>query len=355
YSGVERPASQFLSDWLGERGFDAGVDRSDSAYARRGDQDGVQIVLLGHIDTVPGVIPVRVDEKNVLHGRGSVDAKGPLCAFACAAANAELPEGVEIVVLGCTEEEAETSRGSRHALSQYTPDAVVIGEPSGWDGVTLGYKGRMLARFELNRPWAHSAGPAGSATDAGLAWWSAVTAYVDGFNRNKSGAFTSLQATIHEIQSFNNGLTDSIRLHAGFRLPPSLTPEELERSLRESLADTPELHEEGVQASLHCSGRELAHRSSRSDVVATAFRGAIRVLGGKPIDKVKTGTSDMNVVAPQWNCPIIAYGPGDSSLDHTPEERQDLNEYWKSIEVLTLAIEQLAYTLMANQRTHAST
>ena len=46
-----------------------------------------KIVLLGHIDTVPGEIPVRVED-GVLHGRGSVDAKGPLATFVAAAAEA---------------------------------------------------------------------------------------------------------------------------------------------------------------------------------------------------------------------------------------------------------------------------
>ena len=46
-----------------------------------------QIVLLGHIDTVPGHIPVRI-ENGELWGRGAVDAKGPLCTFVAAAAAA---------------------------------------------------------------------------------------------------------------------------------------------------------------------------------------------------------------------------------------------------------------------------
>ncbi len=42
---------------------------------------------------------------------------------------------------------------------------------------------------------------------------------------------------------------------------------------------------------------------------------------------LKLGTSDMNVVGPVWQCPILAYGPGDSSLDHTPEEQIVLDDY----------------------------
>ena len=49
---------------------------------------------------------------------------------------------------------------------------------------------------------------------------------------------------------------------------------------------------------------------------------------------LKTGTSDMNVVAPVWQCPIVAYGPGDSALDHTPNEHLPLDEYWKAVRVV---------------------
>lgn len=54
--------------------------------------------------------------------------------------------------------------------------------------------------------------------------------------------------------------------------------------------------------------------------------------------KVKSGTSDMNVVGPAWNCPIVAYGPGDSSLDHTPIEHLDLAQYHQAIAILSRAL-----------------
>jgi LysW-gamma-L-lysine carboxypeptidase len=42
----------------------------------------------------------------------------------------------------------------------------------------------------------------------------------------------------------------------------------------------------------------------------------------------------MTVVGPAWRCPIVAYGPGDAALDHTPEERIVLDEYLKAVRVL---------------------
>ena len=51
----------------------------------------------------------------------------------------------------------------------------------------------------------------------------------------------------------------------------------------------------------------------------------------------------MNVVAPVWHCPIVAYGPGDSALDHTPNEHLSLDEYWKAVRVIEQVLNQLAH------------
>ncbi|HET6312487.1 MAG TPA: acetyl-lysine deacetylase, partial [Chloroflexia bacterium] len=39
---------------------------------------------------------------------------------------------------------------------------------------------------------------------------------------------------------------------------------------------------------------------------------------------------------------IVAYGPGDSSLDHTPNEHISLSEYLHSIDVLEQVLRTLA-------------
>jgi LysW-gamma-L-lysine carboxypeptidase len=49
-----------------------------------------------------------------------------------------------------------------------------------------------------------------------------------------------------------------------------------------------------------------------------------------------------------WQCPIAAYGPGDSALDHTPGEHLVIDEYLRAIGVLTRAVESLASELVAD-------
>jgi LysW-gamma-L-lysine carboxypeptidase len=90
-------------------------------------------------------------------------------------------------------------------------------------------------------------------------------------------------------------------------------------------------------------GYEKTWRSERDPLLVRSFLAAIRTVA--PDEKasfvVKTGTSDMNVVAPVWKCPIVAYGPGDSSLDHTPNEHVLLEEYWQAVLVLEQTLRNL--------------
>ncbi|MBI5963617.1 MAG: M20/M25/M40 family metallo-hydrolase [Chloroflexi bacterium] len=67
----------------------------------------------------------------------------------------------------------------------------------------------------------------------------------------------------------------------------------------------------------------------------------MRSQGGEPRFVYKTGTADLNIVAPVWKCPAVVYGPGDSALDHTPNEHINLDDYQKAVYVLTEALKRL--------------
>ncbi|MCB0360215.1 MAG: M20/M25/M40 family metallo-hydrolase, partial [Bdellovibrionales bacterium] len=64
--------------------------------------------------------------------------------------------------------------------------------------------------------------------------------------------------------------------------------------------------------------------------------------GGEPRLFLKTGTADMNVLAAGWpSCPMVAYGPGDSALDHTPNEHLPVADYQRAQNILRSALEAL--------------
>ena len=82
-SGKERLVAEYLAEGMQKLGLKGFVDEADNARGQVG-EGPVQVVLLGHIDTVPGQIPVRL-EGGRLFGRGAVDAKGPSVAMIFAA------------------------------------------------------------------------------------------------------------------------------------------------------------------------------------------------------------------------------------------------------------------------------
>ena len=334
-SGEETAVSQHLVQSMARLGMYSFVDEAGNAVGIREELDENsqitnEIVLLGHMDTVPGDIRVRIED-DILHGRGSVDAKGPLATFVMAAAQADLKSGTRIIVIGAVEEESATSKGARFAATQYQPNYCIIGEPSGWDGVTLGYKGRILVDYIGRQPMAHTAGKEKGVAETAVSWWNGIDQYITQFNENQERLFDQLLPSIRTIQTDSDGLTNSAFIKVGIRLPPDFDIDAFKQFALELAGD----------ANIDCYGYEPAYQSTRRTPLARAFNVALRQAEVRPRFKLKTGTSDMNVVGPIWNCPIVAYGPGDSNLDHTPEEHIVLSEYLKAIEVLKKVISNL--------------
>jgi [amino group carrier protein]-lysine/ornithine hydrolase len=335
-SGQERAAADVQVGWCrmymrGATGCDAFVDDAGNAVAILDGgpaADGTApraVLLLGHIDTVPGDLPV-IERDGQLYGRGAVDAKGPLAAFTAAALRVGPRPGLRIAVVGAVEEEAATSRGARHVLATWPrPDLVVIGEPSGSQRLTLGYKGRLLAWVTVRQPMAHRSGGGSTAAEQALAVWQRVQDVVAAFNEGRVRAWDQVLPTLRAFASHDDGLEDSAHLDLGFRLPPQTPPAALANALLAVAGD----------AVFDFTGAEMAFQSDKNNALVRAFLSAIRAAGGQPGFLLKTGTSDMNVVGPTWGCPILAYGPGDSRLDHTPEEHISLAEWQQSVDVLT--------------------
>lgn len=329
----ERGAVDLLVNWMNAHDFSAHIDEVGNAVGRRGAANAPQtLMLLGHIDTFPGEIPVRV-VNNSLYGRGSVDAKGSLCAFAEAAAQAQIPADWRVVVVGAVEEESATSKGARQIAKTYTPSLCIIGEPSGVSRITLGYKGRLQVDFTLTRPIAHTARLEPSAAESGVQFWNAVKQWSDAENAGIDRYFEQIMPSLRSINTSDDHFYETVSLTIGFRLPPRWSPEEVLETVK-SFAP--------ADATLNAYGFEYAYQTDRSNVLVRGLMGAIRAQSETPGFVLKTGTSDLNVVGRVWDCPIVAYGPGDSNLDHTPEEHLPLEEYQQAVDTLRHFIEYLS-------------
>ncbi|RAW46023.1 [LysW]-lysine hydrolase [Halorubrum sp. 48-1-W] len=333
-SGEEASAAERLVDFFEANGREAWIDEVGNVRAPANDA----VLLTSHVDTVPGDIPVevrpapaeaddlgasdvRIGEPGepVLWGRGSVDATGPLVAMAVAA----VETGVSFAgVVG----EETGSRGARHLVADRdAPDAVVNGEPSGWDGVTLGYRGFLAGTYVNTSESGHSSRPEPNAIQHAIDWWHGVE---EAFSPADPGTPVFEQVTTKPV-SMDGGLTDDglaveAAMDVQLRVPPSRTVDEV-HELAEAELSTGSVHwKEPIPPVME---------SPRTDL-ARAFRVAIRSAGGDVRLLRKTGTSDMNLFAAEWDCPMVTYGPGNSELDHAPDERLPLSELDRATTVL---------------------
>jgi LysW-gamma-L-lysine carboxypeptidase len=337
-SGEEDELGEFLVVQMTDLGFNAYRDGVGNVVGNIGDQEATrQIMLLGHIDTVPIMDAPFRRKGNLLYGRGAVDAKGSLAAFMLAAARVA-PElsGARIVLVGAVEEEDPRGRGAHHLLETLQPpDTVIVGEPSHWEGITLGYKGILSIDYRWAQPSRHSAGESSGPAEKAVAYWNQLTTYTERVNRGRSGHFDTLDPALRVFQTFSEGSDEGVEMNMVLRLPPGADVDELKRTM---------LHwRDGAELSF--LGYEPSILSQKNTPLVRALLRAIRAEGGRPRFKLKTGTSDMNVVGRAWKCPMVAYGPGDSTLDHTPEEHLRIDEYRRSINVLSRALEILAGAL----------
>jgi LysW-gamma-L-lysine carboxypeptidase len=378
-STQEAAASGWLVEQMQRRGFSrAFVDQAGNAVGELGSLNAARtIVLLGHIDTVAGVIPVRIEETpdgQVLYGRGSVDAKGPLATFVAAGSRlgSDWAErhNLRLVVVGAVEEEYATSKGARFLAARFDgqrearPIACIIGEPSGWPRVTLGYKGRLLLEVAASQPMAHTAGPDAGVATVAVDLWNWIGAYAERFNRGRDKVFEQLSPSLRAIHTATDAaMHDHVNATIALRLPLDFEPDAFTTELASWVATRSaaaplavcqvpapgetavyELVGENCTVALHLRAYEHPWRSERNNELVRSFLAAIRAVApeARPGFVLKSGTSDMNVVGPAWGCPILAYGPGDSALDHTPNEHLPLDDYWRAINVLEEALRSFA-------------
>ena len=323
---TDRAVGAFV-DAAQKRGLDAWRDEAGNAVAVAG-RGPREILLVGHIDTVAPPLPVKLEE-GVLWGRGTVDAKGPLAAFACAAARFVDLDTHRIVVVGACDEEGE-SHGARHLVGKHKPEALVIGEPSGTDGVTIGYKGIVKIRYELEDDQLHTGAPHPSVPDRGLAFWSAAQGYLGQQYGTSMFDMPTIKLNEFTTEVLPNGRV-RVRLTGSARTPPDFDNRAFLEFLRERAGP----------ASLDLPEWSPAWLGEKNALLTRAFVAAIREEGLTPRYVKKTGTSDANLLAPKWKCPTVAYGPGDSTLDHAPQERLALDEFHRSVRVLTRVLGEL--------------
>jgi LysW-gamma-L-lysine carboxypeptidase len=298
-----------------------------------------RVLLCGHMDTVPTMIPVKVEE-GVLHGRGSVDAKAPLAAIIVAASRAAKYFNGTLVVACVTDEEGR-NQGIRNIVKNYSDfDCAVFGEPTNVDTITVGYKGNLSIKVICETVTGHSSAPwlFENSAEKAIEIWSEIktlsTLPVNG------SYFNSVSVCLKRIQG---GQESSIVPSSGeilidIRFPPGVTAQSLEDKITRILQRYTDSHPK-VRVSYERIDYAEPYLSPNRTLAVKALSSAIYRLRGTHVRLItRTGTGDMNVFGNATGVPSVTYGPGDSHYDHTPNEQIKLNDYLESVEILTKAI-----------------
>jgi LysW-gamma-L-lysine carboxypeptidase len=319
-SGDERELAEYLVDWCTRHGIHAGIDEAGNLVAVKGSGDR-RLLLLGHLDTVPHRWPARWDG-DTLHARGSVDAKGCLVAYLQTLAGLEVPDGHQVRVVGAVEEEI-TARGAFHVRDNYPADAVIVGEPSGSAALTVGYYGLLKVRLTISHPVGHTAGQGVSTAADRL---HGILAAI----RERIGAIApDAMPAVLGVHAMNDGDRQRGEAVLDVRVPPDCSLTDLTDAVRHLAADAdPQI----LRATPGVT-------TPRSNVLVKAFSRAFREREIAPRFLAKKGSSDMNTLATTWHgVPMVAYGPGDAALDHTPHEHLSAGEFRTARSILEVAV-----------------
>jgi succinyl-diaminopimelate desuccinylase len=281
-----------------------------------------------------------------LHGRGSMDIKGPLAlqTYAAAALRGSAPGDV---VVAHTVFEERGGWGMEHLMASGSvrPAAVVIGEATGGD-VTTGHRGRGELEVVLTGLAGHASAPerARNALDLVPQVLRGLAELAERQDEDPVLGRASLAPTQLDISpESRNVIPDRVVVVVDWRVLPGSTDEELENRIREAL---------GLHLSRIPEGMGLEVRTAREwqetytgvrerrnlftpgflmpedhpVVVAAATAVGRRGGGGPARARPWTFATDGGWSCGVFGVPTVGFAPGEERYAHTNRERLDVEE-----------------------------
>ncbi|MCW4023862.1 MAG: M20/M25/M40 family metallo-hydrolase [Candidatus Bathyarchaeota archaeon] len=337
-SGKEQDIANFLVNRMKRLGFEVGLDTIGNVIGVVGDGEPV-ILLCGHMDTVAGHMPLRIEEGK-LYARGAVDAKGPLAAMIMGAIEASKEPSFKgkILVASVVEEEA-TSKGVRHLITQgIKADYAIFGEPSGVENITIGYKGQIQLKIIVKTETGHASTPwlFDNALDKAYELWGQIKSACSFPSIDpQETPFTSITVCLVKMEG---GQGDSVipfeaEMILDVRVPIQFTTTQVYDKMIKIIAN---YQTANPTVSIKPSVQDTVEpfEANKASPLVHMLSASVRKVLCKPATLLrKTGTGDMNLLGKAMNLPIVTYGPGDGHLDHTPDEHIKIQDYLDAIAI----------------------
>ncbi|HET6589126.1 MAG: M20/M25/M40 family metallo-hydrolase [Candidatus Nitrosocosmicus sp.] len=344
-SRSESQLANFLKDICMDLGFEqANIDSVGNMIAVRGSGDPT-ILLCGHMDTVPGIVPVRL-EGDYLYGRGASDAKAPLISMLLAAA--DIPKQTCTIVFAGVVDEEGNATGIKNLVKDTAlkPHYAIFGEPSGIENITISYKGRLEIRLMCDvENSAHASAP-----------WLALNAVEELFNvwNYLKESFTSKEIGASDINNRADEVSFSLteitggtshnvtpqkcRMTVDIRIPTKLSCDSVLKVFDRHVIQIQE-KSPSLRIKYRVEDKTEPFQANISSPLVRAL--VLSILESKkkrPLLLRKTGTGDMNILGNVLNIPVVTYGPGDPHSSHTIDEKVYIPDYLTGIEVYKNAL-----------------
>ncbi|MFL6524116.1 MAG: M20/M25/M40 family metallo-hydrolase [Nitrososphaera sp.] len=328
---------------VNELGFEqVNIDNVGNVIATKGVGEPC-ILLCGHMDTVPGQVPVRIED-GYIYGRGASDAKSPLISMLLAASEFPKQSGT-VIFAGVVDEEGNATGIKQLVKSKIGVHYAIFGEPSGVDNITIAYKGRIELRLTCDvGESAHASAPwlAKNSIEEMYDFWREIKSEMIrvGTAENKA---QSISCSLTEITggSSHNVTPQRCKVTIDIRVPTITTCANVLRTAEDVISRVSA--KKGIKATYRVEDRtEPFEADYASPLVRALILAVLDVRNKRPLLLRKTGTGDMNVLGHNFRIPVITYGPGDPHASHTADERVKVEDYVTSIEVYKRALFHLS-------------
>ena len=330
---------------VNELGFEhVNIDNVGNIIATKGTGEPC-ILLCGHMDTVPGQVPVRIEE-GYIYGRGASDAKSPLIAMLLAASEFPKQSGT-VIFAGVVDEEGNATGVKQLVKSKLGLDYAMFGEPSGIDNITVAYKGRLAIRLTCDvGDSAHASAPwlAKNSIEEMYDFWKAIKTEIGRVGGTAESNSKSISCSLTEITggSSHNVTPQKCKVTIDIRVPTITTCDNVLGTIDDVIKRVA-VEKKGIKATYRIEDKtEPFEADHTSQLVRALLLAVLDVRNKRPMLLRKTGTGDMNVLGHSFKIPVITYGPGDPHASHTADERVNIDEYVASIEVYKRALFHLS-------------
>jgi succinyl-diaminopimelate desuccinylase len=281
---------------------------------------GKHLAFAGHLDVVPPGDAFEPEVRgDLLHGRGAVDMKGAIAAFAAAAARVDGPT-LSLLITG--DEEGPAIYGTRAIIDRLAerglkPDFCLVGEPTSTarlgDMIKIGRRGSVNIWIDVPGREGHVAYP--HLADNPIPKLVAVLGAIDAIMLDSGNHwFQPSNIEVTDV-TVGNPATNVIPAKASARLSIRFNDEQNGEDLVALIERTVALHAPEATVIARISGEAfLTEPGPLSSLVGEAIE---QVAGVKPTLSTTGGTSDARFLSQL--CPTVEFGLVNATMHKTDE------------------------------------